>query len=74
MPLKHCQAWGIDHLSRKPVPGFDTLLVKKHFLLSGLTLPWQTQCWAVPTRPGTGHQGAELGTSLSMSPPQEVQL
>ena len=23
MPLKHWQAWGIDHLSRKPVPVFD---------------------------------------------------
>jgi len=22
-PLKHWQAWGIDRLSRKPVPAFD---------------------------------------------------
>ena len=29
MPLKHRQAWGIDHLSRKPIPGFDHPLGKK---------------------------------------------
>ncbi|KAK4816063.1 hypothetical protein QYF61_011071 [Mycteria americana] len=29
MPLKHWQAWGIDHLSRKPVPGFDHPLGKE---------------------------------------------
>ena len=29
MPLKHWQAWGIDHLSRKPVPVFDHPLGKE---------------------------------------------
>ena len=29
MPLKHWQAWGIDHLSRKPVLGFDQPLSKE---------------------------------------------
>ena len=29
MPLKHWQAWGIDHLSRKPVPMFDHPLSKE---------------------------------------------
>jgi len=28
MPLKHRQGWGIDHLSRKPVPVFDHPLGK----------------------------------------------
>jgi len=31
MPVKHRQAWGINHLSRKPVPAFDHLLSKKIF-------------------------------------------
>ena len=39
MPLKHWQAWGIDHLSR-PVPVLTTLSVKKCFLMSSLNLPW----------------------------------
>jgi len=29
MPLKHGQAWGVDHLSGKPVPGFDHPLGKE---------------------------------------------
>ena len=29
MPLKHWQAWGIDHLSSKPVPVFDHPLGKE---------------------------------------------
>jgi len=29
MPLKQRQAWGIRHLSRKPVPGFDHPLGKE---------------------------------------------
>jgi len=29
MPLEHQQAWGIDHLSRKPVPGFHHPLGKE---------------------------------------------
>lgn len=29
MPLKHWQAWGINHFSRKPVPGFDHPLGKE---------------------------------------------
>jgi len=40
MPLEHWQAWGIDHLFRKPVPVSDPLLVKKCFLMSSLNLPW----------------------------------
>jgi len=28
-PLKHCQAWGIDHLCRKPVAVFDHPLGKE---------------------------------------------
>lgn len=32
MPLKHQQAWVIDHLSRKPVPGFDHPLGKEVLL------------------------------------------
>jgi len=29
MPLKHWQAWGIDHLFRKPVPVFGHSLYKE---------------------------------------------
>jgi len=41
-----------------------TLSIKKWFLLSGPPVE--------PFPPGTGHQGAELSTSLSTSPPQEA--
>ena len=45
MPLEDGQAWGIDHLSWKPVPGFDHPLCKemspdafpKVFLISSMT-------------------------------------
>jgi len=29
MPLKHWQVWGINHLSREPVPVFGHLLCKE---------------------------------------------
>lgn len=42
MPLKHWQTWGIDHLSRKPIPVFDHPLSKEIFLTSSLYLPWHS--------------------------------
>lgn len=39
MPLRHWQAWGTDHLSRKSFM-FDHPLVKKFFPMSTLNLPW----------------------------------
>lgn len=39
MPLDHCQAQGINQLSRKPIPMFS-LTVKNIFLMSGLNLIW----------------------------------
>ena len=69
MPLKHWQAWGIDHLSMKPVPEFDTPLGKE-MLLNALSKPPLAQLWTIPTHPITGSQEEELSTSLS--PPQEA--
>jgi len=40
IPLKHSQAWGINHLPGKPVPGFEHPSVKKRFQLPSLNLPW----------------------------------
>jgi len=37
MPLEHRQAWGINHLSRRPVPVFDHSLGKEAFPVSSLT-------------------------------------
>ncbi|KAK4830133.1 hypothetical protein QYF61_008560 [Mycteria americana] len=64
-------AWGIDHLSRKPVPVFDLPLSKK-MLPNVQSKPPLVQLRAIPTCPVTGSQGEEISTSLSMSPPQEA--
>ena len=71
MPLKHWQAWGINHLSRKPVPVFDHPLCKE-MLPNVKFKPPLMQLWTIPTRPVNGYQGEELSTSLSTSPPQEA--
>lgn len=39
MLLKHSKAWGIDHLSRKPISVFKHLSLKKYFLMASLNLP-----------------------------------
>jgi len=69
MPLKHRQAWGIDHLSRKPVPVFDH---SKEILPNVQSKPPLIQLWAIPTCPRTEYWGEELSTSLSTSLPQEA--
>lgn len=78
MPLTHRQAWGINHLSRKPLPMFDHRLgkemlpnhVKSETPLTDATLNHShTFC---PTHSVPGSQEEELGTSLSTSPPQEA--
>lgn len=53
MPLKPCQAWGIDHLSRKPVVVFDHALGKEtiHNVHSD---PPLVQLWTSPMSPVTG--------------------
>jgi len=71
MPFKHWQALGIDHLSRKPVPGFDRPLCKEMLLNVQSEPPW-AQLWTIPTRPIAGSQGEELSTSPSACPPQEA--
>ena len=40
MPPENWQMWGINHLTRKPVPGSDHPLLKNLFLTSSLNLPW----------------------------------
>jgi len=47
VPHKHWRAWGIDDLSRKPVPVSDQPLVKKCFLMSSLSFP-RGQLWTIP--------------------------
>ena len=71
MPLKHWQAWGIDHLYRKPVPVFDHPLGKQT-LPNVQSKPPLAQLWTIPTRPNTGSPGEEISTSLSLSAPQEA--
>ena len=66
MPRKHGQAWGIDHLSGKPVPVFDHPLAKE-MLPTVQSKPPLAQLWTIPTCPVTGYQGEELSTSLSTS-------
>ena len=55
MPLKPWQAWGIDHLSRKPVPAFDHPLGKE-VLPDVQSKPPLAQLWTIPTHPVTGYQ------------------
>ena len=71
MPLKHRQGWGIDHLSRKPVPVFDHPL-GKDMLRNVQSKPALVQLWTIPTRPIAGDQGEEFRISLSTSSPQEA--
>ena len=59
MPLKHWQAWGIDHLSRKPAAGFDHP-PGKEMLPNVQSKPLLAQLWAIPTHPITGYQGEEI--------------
>ena len=71
MLLEHWQAWGIDHLSRKPVPVLDNPLSEEMFPHVQPEPPW-VQLWTIPMCPVPGSQGEELSTSLSMSSPQEA--
>ena len=71
MLLKHQTAWGIDHLSRKPVPAFVHPLGKEK-LPNVKSEPPLMQVWTLPMHPITGYQGEEIITSLSTSPPQKA--
>ena len=57
IPLKHWQVWGIDHLSRKPVPAFDHPFSKE--TLPNVQSKPLVQLWTIPTCPITGYQGEE---------------
>lgn len=61
--------WGIDLLSRKPVPGFENALSKEMFPYVESEPPL-VQLWTISTCSITGSQGEEVSTSLSSSPPQ----
>jgi len=71
MPLKHWQAWHIDHLSRKPIAVSDHPLGKE-MLPNVQSKPPLVQLWTIPTRPVPESQGEEISTSLSPFPPQEA--
>jgi len=68
MPLKHWQAWGIDHLSRKPVPMFAHPLGKEMLPNVQSEHPL-TQLWAIPTCSITGSQGEELSVTFLLRNP-----
>jgi len=69
--LLNTDTWGIDHLSRKPVPVFDRPLGEE--MLPNVTSePPLMQVGTIPTCPITGSQGEDLSTSLSTSSPQEA--
>ena len=65
MPLKHWQAWDINCLPRKPVPGSDQPHAEEMFPNAQFE-PTMVQLCAVAM------QGEEPSTSLSTSLPQEV--
>lgn len=71
MPLKPWQAWGTDHLSKKPVPVFDHPLWKETFpnIKSESS---SMQAGAIPMNPVAGYQAEETGTFLSTCSPQEA--
>ena len=71
MSFKHWQAWGIKHLSRKPVPGFDHPFCEE-MLPNIQSEPPLTQLWTITKHPITGSQGQEFSTVLSTSPPLEA--
>jgi len=71
MSPKHWQAWGIDHLSRKPVPVSDHSLGKEMFPHVQSEPPF-VQLWTIPMGLITGSQGEELSTFLSTSLPHEA--
>lgn len=66
MPLRSWQPWGIDHLSREPVPIFEHPLGREmHPNVYSLTS--LVQLWTIPTWPVNGSQEEEV--SISLSPP-----
>lgn len=65
-PLKHWQAWGIDHLPRAPVPEFEEMFPNVQ------SEPALEQLWAIPTHPISRLQGEKLSTSLPTSLPQRA--
>lgn len=65
MPLRHCQAWGTGHLSRKSSM-FEPPLVKK-ILPNVHSKPPLTQLWAVPIQPYIfGYKGEGISISLPL--------
>lgn len=69
MPLKHCLAWGINCLAKKPAPVFDCPH-SKQISPSVQFEPLLAQLCAIPVHPTSANQGAETGASLCASPPQ----